>query len=615
MAPRLTSVFVLCSLLGGSFLSADTVFKPTWETQRLARTYVLNIPAPRGQISDRNGEPLAQTRVSYNLGISFPTPLTFSDAEALGYARQQLAKAESLLGRSFSVEDQVILKHYRNRPALPLDIAEDITSKEQKAIRKSGGDGLVLRGVYLRYYPHGNLAAHILGYIGRTGRPVDTPLQNFDLLWPEVEGREGLELTFNEQLVGKPGQVTINFDAKGEKVSEKVTEAPEAGANVVTTLDLRLQKICEKALAEGVKRGAIVVVDPNNGDILAMASWPTYDPNLFVPWISTKDYNALNEDKDLPLIPRAFRSAYPPGSIFKMISGIASLETGKISTEDRFSGPPSMQIGNVVFHNARKTHAGMLTYTEALEQSCNTWFYQVGIKAGSKPIVEWAQLFGLGEKTGIPLRSEVEGLVPTDDYMRKVHGRKLLDGDIANLSIGQGDLLTSPLQMAEAMAAIANGGTLYKARLVKHVQGNDDKIVLGYDVAPRKELPISEDVLAATRKGMVLATSGGRGTGRRASVSTVQVAGKTGTAEWGPKNNKRYAAWFAGYAPAEEPEYAFAVLYEGERGESRAFGGTVAAPIIGKIMKELYPSKKGKKGAPEPEPETQEGQDEEEILD
>ena len=586
---------LVAGLLAGAFAvsvcAQEETFKPTWETQRLARTYEQNIPAPRGQICDRNGEPLAQNRLSYNLGINFPTPLEFTNPAVVAFARAQIAKAEKLLNRhAASLSDEAIVKHYGNRGILPLDFFQDLNPQEQEAINRLGGDGLVLHAIYVRTYPNGSLAAHILGYAGRAGRALDGPIQNNDLLWPEAEGREGLELTFNDQLTGKPGQVTYNFDAQGKKVSEKITVAPEPGYNVVTTLDLKLQKLCEKILSQGCKRGAMIFMDPNSGDILAMASWPTFDPNVFIPVISQEQFKALNDDPNLPLLPRAFRSAYPPGSTFKVFVGVAALESHKITLTQEFSGPSALQIGNIVMHNWKKTDSGMLNFAGALEQSCDTWFYQVGINTGAKVLTEWALKFGFSSKTGIPLRSEVEGTIPTDEYLQKHELPRLGSGGLANISIGQGDVLVTPLQMAQAMAIVANGGTFYQTRLVQQVQSLDDKIVTGYQPRLRDELEMTPEILAELKKAMVAVVSGGHGTAHKAAVENVEVAGKTGTAQWGPKKNERNAAWFAGFAPAEKPKYAFAALYESDPGQRDAHGGSVSAPLIGKVLREIYKS-------------------------
>jgi penicillin-binding protein 2 len=560
---------------------------PSWETQKQARTYILQIPAPRGQITDREGRPLAQTRVGNNLAITFPGGTPMGDIDALAFAHEQISLARAMLDREIDVPDDIILKHYHNRATMPLDIATDLVPSEVATVTQQAPAHLVLHPVYERFYPNGPLAGQILGYTGRAGRPSIGPVENNELLWPTTEGREGLEQTFNTQLTGKNGQMNLAFDATGQKVSEKIVIPPEPGANVVTTLDEEAQRITEEALDKGAKRGAIVVVDATNGDIIAMASTPSYNPNAFVPTISPSAYKELEDDPAVPLLPRAFRSAYPPGSTFKIPVGIAALESHAIKLDDQFSGPPSIEVGRLVFHNWKKTDAGMLDFVDALTQSCDTWFYQVGIKTGADPIIEWAQKMGFGVKTGIPLVSEAEGRVPTQDYMKKVYGRKYLDGDVANLSIGQGDLLVTPLQMAEAMAAIGNGGTLYRARLVQQVQTYNNQIVTAYDVEIKENLDVDPKIMAAVKKGMIAVVSSPAGTAGKAAIDEVQIAGKTGTAQWGPKSKQRDAAWFVGFCPADNPRYAFAAVYEGEIGES-THGGTYAAPMIAKIMKQLF---------------------------
>ena len=611
---KLIPVFLLGASLAAQQPAAtpkpdDSVVAPTWETQKQARTFLLSIPAPRGLITDRNGNPLAQSRVGYNVAISFPTPLKLKDPEVLTFAHEQIGIARGLIERKIvmDIPDDEILKHYHNRGVLPLLIAEDLWPKEKEAFEKAAPENLILQKVYLRFYQNGSLAGHILGYTGKNGHPLDKVIENNDLLWPETEGREGIESTFNPQLTGKMGQMNISLDATGKKISEKLAIPPVAGDTVVTTLDMELQRLCEQVLSKSAKRGAIVIIDPNNGDILAMASWPVFNPNEFVPSISEQDYNKLRDDPEDPLLPRAYRSAYPPGSTFKVIVGLAALESGAISLHDEFDCPAALDIGNTVFHNWKKEGAGQLDFHEALEQSCDTWFYQVGMKTGSKPIIDWADKFGFGVKTGIPIRSEAEGRIPTDDYMMKVYHRKLGGGDIANISIGQGDVLVTPLQMAQAMATVGNGGTLYKLRLVKQVQGIDNHIITPYEIREKADMDIKPEDLAELKKAMIDVVSGGTGTGHKAGVDNVDVAGKTGTAQWGPKKKERNAAWFAGFAPANKPQYAFAAVYEGEIGES-THGGDYAAPMMGKILNVLFqdqahPKKKTKARTPTPKPE------------
>src|SRR6202140_450897 len=252
---------------------------PTFETQKLARTYILDIPAPRGQITDRHGVPLAQNKLSYNVAINFPTPLDFSDAQALSFAHEKIDKAEKLIGRPLKISDEAILRHYRNRGIMPLEIALNLTQSEYEEVKDRLPAATVVRPIYVRTYPNGKLAGQIVGYSGKTGRNPDGIIDNHETLWPETEGREGLEQTFNEMLTGNNGQYKLTFDKDGRKTSEKLVAPPVPGDKVITTLELRLQGLAEKALEAKAKRGAIVVVDPNTGDILALASWPTYDPN------------------------------------------------------------------------------------------------------------------------------------------------------------------------------------------------------------------------------------------------------------------------------------------------------------------------------------------------
>jgi len=564
---------------------------PTFETQKLARTYILDVPAPRGQITDRNGEPLAQNRLSYNLAINFPTPLDFSDAQTLSFAREKIDRTARLIGRKIKISDEAILRHYHNRGIMPMEIAQNLSQLEYEQIKNDPPPGVMVRPIYVRVYPNGKVAGQIIGYTGKTGRNPDGIVDNHETLWPETEGREGLEQTFNDMLTGKHGEYKLTFDKDGRKTSEKLITPPEPGYNVVTTLDLRLQQLAEKALEAKAKRGAIVIIDPNNGDILALASWPTYDPNLFVPSISAEQLKILQNDPDIPLLPRAYRSSYPPGSTFKIAVGIAALESHAVQPDDQYECVPAIQIGNVTFHNWKKGNRGALNFVQALTESCDTWFYQVGIKTGAQPIIDWALQLGFGAKCGIPLRGEAEGRVPNDEYMKATHGRRLLNGDIANMSIGQGDTQVTPLQMAQSMGVVANGGTLYQTRLVQQVQTFDNQIVTAYQVRAKRTLNLSSETLDELHTGMTDVVNGAGGTAHQASLDNAEVAGKTGTAQWGPKNKERTAAWFAGFLPADQPRYAFAAIYEGDVG-SKVHGGSAAAPMIADIFKEIYKGEK-----------------------
>ena len=574
--------------------------EPSWDTRPDDRTLYFTIPAPRGQITDRNGLPLAQSRLGYHLNLKFPPGDEMNDSQVAAYVKTQLVLAQTFLRRPLEVTTSEVLDHYHNRRMLPMDIALYLTPEEVETVRKRiSPDGTFgLRTVYLRFYPNGSTAAHIIGYSGKTGGQARGTLQPNEPLWPDLEGREGLEKTFNEQLTGKPGVLNMTFDGKGNKTSERIVTPPIPGNTVVTTLDLPLQKLCEQTLAKGTKRGAMVVMDPYSGDVLAMASNPTFDPNLFVPSISSADLKKLDEDPDIPLIPRAFRATYPAGSTFKIIVGAAALQSRTIDKDDEFTGPAAMTIGNILFHNWKKTDAGDLNFVQALAQSCDTWFYQVGIKTGPDKILDMARRFGFGQKTGLPLRDEAAGLVPDNDYMKRVHKRKFYDGDTANLSIGQGDLEVTPIQMAQAMATLANGGTFHQTRLVEQVQTLDNGIASAYQVRARRDVGISDDVYSTLKQGMQMVVD--HGTAAQARVPGVDVGGKTGTAQWGAGNNdkskSRTAWWFVGFAPMNKPQYAFAAMVEGDAGDNR-HSGTTAVPLVGKVLRDLY--KKNKSDKPE----------------
>lgn len=566
--------------------------KPTWETQKQARTFVLGIPAPRGQITDRNGKPLAQSRLSYNLAVSFPAPLDWTDSRILSFARQQITLAGGLLGRNINISDEAILNHYKNRGVLPMDIVEDLSPQELGIVQRGLTPNLILRQTYVRFYPEGPLSGHIIGYTGREAPLSIRPIENNDLIFSESEGKEGLEQIFNNELRGQPGQLNVTYDANGNKTSERIAKPPVPGYNLITTLDIDLQRICEQVLKENCPRGAIVVLEVASGEIVAMASNPGFDPNDFVPIVKKDVFEAYQRDPSNPLLPRAYRSAYPPGSTFKTYVGMAALVTGKVKPKDEFDCPTSITVGDHTFKNWKKEGAGQLNFVEALTQSCNTWFYQVGLKIGSKPIIEYANRLGLGRRTGIPLNAESAGNIPNDDYMMRVHNRTIKPGDVANMSIGQGDILITPLQMAQAMGVIASDGKFHQTRLVKQVQSIDNKVVAAYPDRMRDDIGIPLPIYDVLRKALVSVTEDGQGTAHKAQVKGMEVAGKTGTAQWGPQNKQRTAAWFAGFIPAENPQFAFAALYEGEPNDNSVHGGSHAAPLIGKVFRKVYGTEK-----------------------
>jgi penicillin-binding protein 2 len=558
---------------------------PTWETQKQARFWVFNIPAPRGQICDRNGEPLALQRMGYNLALQFPRPLKFTAAELNAFVAGEAQRLGQVLGRPVTPQAGAALKHYRNRPLLPFVLLQNLSASDLVSVKAAQNANWEVLPFYARHYPNGTLAGHALGYVGRTGKFQDGVVENNESLWPDLEGREGLERTFDQVLRGESGQLNVTYNGAGKKTSEQVSITPITGKHVITTLDLSLQRSCEAALAAGTKRGAMVIMDPQNGDILAMASWPPINPNQFVPSISEADYEAIKRDKNEPLFPRFSLASYPPGSTFKCFVGLAGLASGKISPSEEYECTTGFQIGDQIFHNWKKTNTGNLNFVEALEQSCNTWFYQAGLKMGANVITDYAASVGFGERTGIPIPEESAGLLPTDEYMRQKHKGRMVGGMLAQLAIGQGGTEITPLQMAQAMAVLGNGGVLHQTRLVQQIQDITGEVVNAYNVRIKRRVEIPPETFLALRQGMIQVVSGSRGTAHQSKVEKVNVAGKTGTAQW---HNNQTVAWFAGFAPAEGPRVAFAAVYEGDPHRNDVHGGSHAAPMVGKVLREYF---------------------------
>jgi penicillin-binding protein 2 len=314
-----------------------------------------------------------------------------------------------------------------------------------------------------------------------------------------------------------------------------------------------------------------------------MASRPSFDLNDFIPGIRDADFKALNEDPTTPLYGRAFQSAYPPASSFKPIVALAALNNKVVTEDSTIYCPVAISVGNAVFNNWNKTPEGSINVKRAIARSCNTWFYQVGIKVGPSSFLNLARTLGFGERSGLPLIGETPGLVPSDKWMLANEKRRILDGDTANMSIGQGSLLASPLQVAQGMAGIANGGALPKLQLIRQVQDTRGRVLLAPLPERKRWLGVDYNAVEVVRKGMSDVVNAGGGTGQSAQLSYTTLCGKTGTAQWGPPSKNQRLAWFAGFLPEDNPRYAFAVLYEGRPGE-KVSGGRMAAPMVKKFF-------------------------------
>ena len=586
---------------GGGSASDGSIF-----TRKDARTITQSIPGPRGPILDRNGAPLAQSRVAWQIGLQF-RQFEKADREfVIKWARGHLATAKALYPTISEPTDDELWNHYNDRRWLPLLISTHLRKEQKEKIEGGLSSGLILHPVYQRYYPEGELAAHIIGYTGSVGKLPTGPINFNEPLWEETEGRAGFELLFNKELSGQPGMKKLLYDEQGRELLKDQVKRPRPGGAVVTTLNLEWQKHAEEVLRDKCRRGAFVLIDVNTGEVLVMASRPSFDLNRFIPGIGSKEFEELKADPGKPLHGRAFQSAYPPGSCFKPIVALTALNDGEIDEDTTIDCPASVTLGGHTFNNHNRRAAGSINVKSALASSNNIWFGKVGMRLGSNAFLATARRFGFGEKTGLDLIGESPGLVPTNEWMLANHKRRFMDGDAFNLSIGQGSLEVSPLQVAQAVAGIANGGVLPKLHLIHQVQDPFGRVIRQAVPERRNWLGIEAEAIEVVREGMRQVVDGG--TGRAAELSFTELCGKTGTAQWkiGSKTN---LAWFAGFLPYDEPRFAFAAVYEGRPGENPS-GGKNAAPIVKSFFE---PLKKEFKEILAPAPKALEIVDEEET--
>lgn len=557
--------------------------KASVNTRTSARTMTLNIPGPRGLIMDRNGSVFANNRVVYHLAIQYPEFDSPAKDQLISWTRKRIEQAEDFADREWNISDDKILAHYEHRRWLPLQFPVVFESSAVKKLSKGMMSGLIFHPFYMRNYPRTKSAAHILGYVRSTGKLPTGPINYGDSLWETTYGAEGLEKLYNEELEGKAGKRKIIIDSDGSRLLDEYLERPEVGNSVVLTLNAKWQKTAESTLSRYTRKGALVLIDCITGEVLTLASYPNYDLNVWIPRISTEAYSKLRDDKNAPMFARAFQARYPPASTFKAIVGAAVISDNYYSRSSTINCPPYIKIGSKKFHNHSSAHAGRINIHKALATSNNCWFYQAGLKSGAECFLSAARQCGFGSKTGLPLFNETSGLIPTNDYMMKTYGRPIVDGDTANLSIGQGSMAASPLQVAQGMAAIANGKVLPRLRIIKQIQKYNGSVLDAPPYEIRNNLSFSDEAVKGVRNGMYQVINAGYGTGKRGSVSFTTMAGKTGTAQW---VQGKELAWFAGFFPYSKPRFAYAVLYEGSKGESVS-GGQKAAPIIRSFLSSI----------------------------
>ncbi|MBR5886886.1 MAG: hypothetical protein IKZ07_01630 [Akkermansia sp.] len=560
-------------------------------TRKNARTMSLTIPGPRGLITDRNGEVLATSEVAYQPTIDFGQLAKDDDASVLAVARKVMADYEAAGLKVSEKTDAQLLSHYRHRRWIPLSVGPVVRAHELEKIKEKAeavAHGRLMP-LYIRKYPGGESAGHIIGYTGVKAKLPTGPINHNDPIFERQEGRAGLEQKFNKQLTGRPGLWRLMFDENGRKILDEHQVKPRPGGTVVTTLNLAWQKAAEESLRRNtLGRGAFVMVDVQTGEVLVMASVPNFDPNTFIPAISQKDYDALRNDENNPLVSRAFAGVYPPASTFKTITVAAGLHLGIIGEDTYINCPYSIRIGGHPFRNHSK-FTGSINCITALSVSNNPFMYQIAAtrepRIGAERLCAYARRFGYGSTTGLPIADKA-GNVPDESWMYRNYSRGFMQGDAANMSIGQGPLLATPLQVAHAMAGIANGRYLPKLHLVRQMLDIDGNVVYQFNPMVESNLRDMSDALAVVRRGMRAVVY--NGSGRRAALSYTDNAGKTGTAQWGRPSDDCRLAWFAGFLPADNPRYAYAALYEGKP-HQRISGGRMAAAIVKSFFENIKP--------------------------
>lgn len=546
----------------------------------------LRLPALRGDILTADGQVLATMAQSHNLVLQWPSPdIARTDDEVVRYMRARIKRAEEWLGRSVDIPDADIRAYYQFQRFHPLTVAEHLSDSQVDEFPTLPlvTDGFYLQGVPRRIYPFGSTFAHGLGYLLRKqGRSKRQHLAQ-EVAYDDYQGGAGLEEQYDEDLRGKEGSLTLDTTQEGFTRAIIVNETATAGANLRTTINAAAQHAAEAALSN-VRAGAIVVLDVNNGDVIAMASHPSFDPNYFIPALRPDQWEALVKADKNPLLNRVIREHNPPGSVFKVVTALASIRAGVFNPARVVNCQGYFQVGNVRYVLPKENFP--VSFRSAMARSINIFFFDLGLRTGRDMLIATAKDLGIGRPTGFPLPGEIPGLMPDKESVLKTHGRWFGPGDVTNASIGQGDVLTTPIQLANVMSVIANGGIIYRPRLVRSVESPDGKILRAIPIEVLGEVYFDEDALNAVRDSLVAVTE--EGTGRRARVKGIKVAGKTGTAQVGSKTLPRQVAWFAGYAPAENPKVSFCVMVEGGFDQSLS-GGADASPRAGLVLKALFP--------------------------
>ncbi|MGN0853221.1 MAG: penicillin-binding protein 2 [Kiritimatiellia bacterium] len=558
----------------------------------------VRVPGMRGRIVDRQGRVLADCRPSHCIRCDLEEFQRRGNASNTVQAVDEAVERVSrVLKLPRTLRRETIARHVRTASAMPITVFQDLDDASFAKFHERADEfpGFEAFTNAERTYPYGSLAAHVLGYTGR-GSPESDPDDPVHFCEPEMKGREGIERFYNSYLTGRCGEMRLLVDARGFRPRKSQGDAldgriqwiehPSPGLDLQLTLDIALQAVVERELHSVT--GACVVLDPRDGAVLAMASAPTFNPNRCVPRLSPDIYAGLTNAPAKCGQNRAMSESYAPGSTFKPITALASLATGWAS-DDEYDCQGVYRLGNLRLHCWDRYGHGPIAVREALEQSCNTFFCNLGSAVGTNAIIEAARSFGLGSCTGIDLGGETPGVVPDDVWKRRQYNEPWYPGDTCQMSIGQGMLLVTPLQMAVVAAALANGGRIYTPylHLTEGMQTPQPVRVLAFDAEDFELVRRGMRDVAETGTGKRILERRERiapdSSRWRRFLLNVPCAGKTGTAEIGRGETKRKNTWVIAFAPYDAPTIAVAMIVE--RGES---GGFTVAPRVHAILASVF---------------------------
>ncbi len=541
-----------------------------------ASTRTVSTLAPRGEIFDRQGRLVAGVKTAWvvraNPSIVLKNPK--KEAERISLL---LADASRVLELS-PEEIENRLKQADNK-ALPTDLLVNATAAQAIKIAEQPHrfPGFEVQVRALREVRETTALSHILGYVGRPNEAIINQLKEQEIVPADYVGRDGLERVYEKELMGRTGTLTMSVDSRGRPLQQTKSESPTPGSRLFLTLDLDLQKEAQRLM--GARKGAIVALDPKTGDVLAFVSAPTYDLSLFEGGISRADYARLAEDPGKPLMRRPSQGLYSPGSTFKIITALAAARQGLLGHSEYCPGFKTVGNRRVRCGN----HSPGLTqgFEAAFRTSCNSYFVALALKVGPEEVAKAARDLGLGLPTNIDLPSEFKGSIPDGEVVKELGGRSRpwYLGDTANMGIGQGGVLVTPLQMAQVMMRVADNGRAPVPRVVRAVQGADDKSPRLLE--PKMAEPFSAPDVYWSRLKNAMESVISRGTAKRAQIPGLTWGGKTGSTEHSRSN--RTHSWFVGMAPIDDPQIVIAVL-----SEQAGHGGEVSAPIAGGVVRKFF---------------------------